>query len=167
VGLHFAVMAAGPSIKRLKSGKRAVTFTENAAVWVLNPVAWNQRSLSHLRFKRGVLTPAEDAIKGYQPLTPFSEMNNHPVALYGAHNSPRIVAQRGVFTIFGQDTTPMEAVYAKDSFPDNCLIRVDLPHARLPRIRRSILGNGVTESVVFPDLDGLAREIKRDFGFDY
>jgi hypothetical protein len=33
-------------------------------------------------------------------------------------------------------------------------------------MRRSILGHGITESLVFPDLDGLAREIKRDFQFE-
>ena len=31
----------------------------------------------------------------------------------------------------------------------------------------SILGHGITESVVFPDLDGLAREMNREFDFTY
>jgi len=33
-------------------------------------------------------------------------------------------------------------------------------------MRKSLLNHGITESVVFPDLEGLAREIKRVFGFE-
>jgi len=44
---------------------------------------------------------------------------------------------------------------------------VILPKAALPNMRRSILNHGITESVVFPDLEGLAKEMKREFGFEY
>lgn len=37
----------------------------------------------------------------------------------------------------------------------------------LEKLRRSVLVHGTTESVVFPDLEGLAREIKRDFEFEF
>jgi hypothetical protein len=36
----------------------------------------------------------------------------------------------------------------------------------VPDIRSSLLRKGFTESVVFPDLDGLAKEIRREFGFE-
>ena len=94
-------------------------------------------------------------------------MNVQPVALYGSHNSPRIVAQRGVFTIFGKSTKGMEETYVSEAFPNNCLMKIVLDRSILPAMRASVLNNGITESVVFPDLEGLAREIKRDFQFDY
>jgi hypothetical protein len=34
-------------------------------------------------------------------------------------------------------------------------------------MRKSILSHGITESVVFPDLEGLAKEMRREFGFEY
>jgi hypothetical protein len=34
-------------------------------------------------------------------------------------------------------------------------------------MREAILKYGITESVVFPDLDGLAKEIKRGFQFEF
>jgi hypothetical protein len=34
-------------------------------------------------------------------------------------------------------------------------------------MRAAILNHGITESVVFPDLDGLAKEIKRGFEFEF
>jgi hypothetical protein len=93
-------------------------------------------------------------------------MLNEPVALYGSHNSARIVAQRGVFTIFGQNNKPMEISYDKENYPKDCLIKVTLLRSKLNDIRNSLLNYGVTESVVFPDLQGLASEIRRTFGFE-
>ena len=93
-------------------------------------------------------------------------MLNHPVALYGAHNSPRIVAQRGVFTIFGRNVVPMETSYDEDNFPPDCLIKIVLEKNLLPAMRKSVLAYGITESVVYPDLDGLAAEMRRVFGFE-
>jgi len=93
-------------------------------------------------------------------------MKDKPVVLYGAHNSPRIVAQRGVFVLFGQNTSPMEKQFIHNNFPENCLKKVILNRSVLLNLRNSILENGITESVVSPDLEGLAKEIRRTFGFE-
>lgn len=162
IALHFALM--GASKKRTKSGKPA--FASNAAVWVFDPVAWNRHALRHVSFEGGVLTPDDEALKGYKPIPKFAGMHNQPVALYGAHNSARIVAQQGVFTIFGRDTKPMETVFNLDEFPERCLVKVVFLRSVIAPLRRSLLSHGVTESVVFPDLEGLARETRRVFGFE-
>jgi hypothetical protein len=162
MALYFAVMSA--PFKTKKNGE--LQFATDAAVWVLDPIAWNRKSLQHQSFDGGVLTPGDEALKGYKPAPSYSGMFNHPVGLYGAHNSSRIVAQRGVFTIFGQNTEPMELVCQKHKFPVDCLVKIILRQGELLTIRKSLLKHGVTESVVFPDLDGLAREIRRNFGFE-
>jgi hypothetical protein len=162
IALYFAVMSAPYELS--KSGRS--TFASAASMWILDPVAWNRHSLSHQSFDGGVLVPGDDALKGYRPTPSFAGMCNHPVALYGAHNSARIVAQRGVFMIFGQNTSSMEKAYVEVGFPDDCLIKVTIAKTVLADIRRSVLKHGITESVVFPDLDGLSREIKRVFGFE-
>lgn len=166
IGFYFAVMTAPFSRPKRGGGTKDVVFREDAAVWVFCPVEWNSHALKHQKFNRGILTPGDEALKGYRPLTEFSGMNAYPVALYGAHNSPRIVAQRGAFTIFGQDTRPMETIHSAHDFPEQCLVKIKLSRQKLPKMRKCILRHGITESVVFPDLDGLAREIKRDSGFE-
>jgi hypothetical protein len=113
-----------------------------------------------------VLTPDDDALKGYKPVPSFAGMHNQPVALYGAHNSGRIVAQQGVFTIFGRDTTPMEKVFIQGGFPEQSLMKISIPKSVISTLRAAVLGHGITESVVFPDLEGLASETRRVFGFD-
>jgi hypothetical protein len=159
--LYFALMGAPYK----SNAKGEPKFKEAASVWILDPVKWNRRALRHQSYKGGALTPGDDALNGYKPFVAFSGMNNYPVALYGAHNSPRIVAQQGVFTIFGQDTVPMEKLYEEEEFPEGSLIRVTIEKTYIARMRKSLLGHGITESVVFPDLEGLALEIKRSFGF--
>ena len=92
-------------------------------------------------------------------------MNIHPVALLGTHNSARIVAQRGVFTIFGKNTSPMEKVFEDNNFPANCLTKLILPKEKIDEISKALFAIGFLDSVIFPDLPGLAKEIKRTFGF--
>lgn len=132
---------------------------------MLDPVIWNQHALKHESYDQGVLSTSDEQLKGYKPTSSFSRINNLPVTLNGSHNSSRIVAQRGVFTIFGQDKAPMESIFQRETFPDSCLRKFTIKEEVLPDIRRSILNHGITESVVFPDLDGLAREMKREFKF--
>jgi hypothetical protein len=166
IGLYFAVTSA-PFSGKVKNGKTVLSFSADAAVWILDPVAWNHHALRHQGFDRGILTPDDEALQSYKPLTKFSDMNVQAVGIYGAHNSPRIAAQRGAFTIFGQSTKAMNQTYESEGFPGSCLLKVVLKRAVLPKMRASILKHGITESVVFPDLEGLAKEIKRSFEFEY
>jgi hypothetical protein len=85
--------------------------------------------------------------------------------MYGLHNSPRIVAQRGVFTIFGKETQPMEAVFVANDYPDDALVKFEFPPDKIRELRDSLFAIGITDSVVYPDLAGLAVELKRYFGF--
>lgn len=158
IALHFALMPTLPP--------RGGTAERDAAVWILDPVKWNRHALRHLRFDGGVLTPDDEAAKGYRPVPKFEGMHNLPVALYGAHNSARIVAQQGVFTIFGRGSRPMEEVHELERFPSACLTKVIISRSKVVSMRKSLLNHGITESVVYPDLEGLAREIKRVFGFN-
>lgn len=157
IALHFALMSA----RRGASGRGA--YTTPAAVWMLDPVQWNSQALKHLSYGGQPLSPGDEVLKGYAPSSISPNGVRHPVALHGAHNSSRIVAQQGVFTIFGADRTAMEA--ADWATNTGVLSRISIAPTSLESMRTSLLNHGITESVVFPDLDGLARETKRHFGF--
>ena len=160
--LHFALMNAPASVTptgRLK-------YVQAAAVWVLDPTAWNQSALTHVSYKGGPLTPGDEALNGYAPRSSAVPMNSHPVALYGAHNSAQIVAQQGVFMIFGADKTPMEQLVTDGNFPSTELSSIVVPPARIKPMRKALLDLGITKSTVFPDLEGLAKETKRHFEFE-
>jgi hypothetical protein len=153
VGIYFALNAGLDS-------KRA-----DSALWMCDPIAWNQAALSHISYKGGVLDESSQVVRSYAPGTSFNEIPMLPIMIYGTYNSPRIVAQRGGFALFGQGTEPMEDVYAAKNFPPKTLMKIVIGRDKVDEIRASLYRKGFTESVVFPDLDGLAKEIRREFGF--
>lgn len=162
IALYFALMSA----KVTQDSRGAYGYRDSAAVWVLDPVAWNRAALKHVSYDGGPLVPGDDALNGYALRTASTGMNQHPVAIFGAHNSTRIVAQRGVFTIFGAGKKNMDKLVAEGAIPTAALSRIVLGANSIKRIRKTLLDHGITESVVFPDLEGLARETKRHFGFE-
>ena len=156
IALFFAITSAE---------KTAAKYKQDAAVWILDPSAWNRAALAHITYNSGPLSPKQDALNGHKPGTDLSVMNRFPVALFGTHNSPRIVAQRGVFTIFGKEVTSMEDCYRDESFPQECLEKVTIPVNAISKLLNELTLLGYTDSVVYPDLPGLALELKRYYDF--
>ena len=158
VALYFAVLSA----EEKRDAKGA--FTTDAAVWILNPQMWNEHVLGSA-WKNRILALPDQPLASYEPTSDLKTLNTKPVAMAGMHNSPRIVAQRGAFTIFGSDNRPMETIYNAAGFPDDSLVKVILPKISLSAIRESLFRTGYSDSMIYPDLIGLAKEIKRHFGF--
>lgn len=162
MALFFAVTSSPHKIG--KSGRPV--FSGDACVWLLDPDQWNKQAIALKSFPGSVLTTDDPNATGYKPIGNITTMKSSPIALYGSHNSQRIVAQRGVFVCFGKDTRSMESVYQTEAFPADCLVKLVLKKGRLPHMYEALRRQGITDSVVFPDLDGLAREIKREFSFE-
>jgi len=136
----------------------------NAAVWILSPTIWNEKVFEHTSYKGGPLSVTDKRITRYDP----SEMDNipeMPAAIFGIHNNPRIIAQRGVFTIFGSSIEPMENLFVKKDFPANGLIKIEIPSDKIHQLLERLFSTGYTESMIYPGLDGLALENKRIYGF--
>jgi hypothetical protein len=161
VGLYFA-LCGKPD--RYTAG--TPVYDSDAALWMLDPVAWNRKALEDIDWSGDVLTPGDDApLSGYEPFQLPTMIRNYPVAIYGTHNSYRIVAQRGVFVIFGKSLLSMEETYRNLRFPPDTLLKITIPRTKIGSLMKELFDVGITDSVVFPDLDGLAKEIKRNFGF--
>jgi hypothetical protein len=162
MALFFAVTLA-----QHKLGSRGQpVFTGDASIWVLDPEQWNKKAIDLRSFAGSVLTTDDANAAAYSPISDISSMKLFPIAIYGAHNSQRIVAQRGVFVCFGKKIHSMEKIYELDSFPTDCLMKLVVKKGKLPQLYEALRRHGITDSVVFPDLDGLAREIKREYLFE-
>lgn len=161
ISLYFALTSAKYEIVGRKK-----EYKDDAALWVLDPVIWNRESLKGFSYKDGVLSVEDSFINSYKPRTAFGSIPQKPVAIFGTHNSPRIVSQRGVFTVFGKEIQPMENTYVLDSFPQDCLKKLIFPKAKINSLLNSLTSLGITDSVVYPDLEGLSKEIMRFFKFD-
>lgn len=81
-----------------------------------------------------------------------------PLLLDFPHITRRVAAQRSRFLVFGTDP----AWLAKEAEKSDLLIKSIVVDGRsCYRIRRELRESGVTESVIFPDLDGLGREMRQ------
>lgn len=157
VGLYFALT----SVSRNISGEPLT----DVALWLCDPEAWNKTSLQHISFNGGVLDESCEELKAYSPSAEIDQRAMLPVMIYGAHNSPRIVAQRGVFSLFGKGVEGMEKVFSNGSFPAGSLKKLVIDKASIDPILDSLYRKGFAESTIYPDLFGLSLEIKRSFGF--
>lgn len=157
IALFFALSSAQKNA--------AGTYDNDAAVWILSPSKWNQTIFQHQSYKGSAFSPTDSSINTYKPGTEPKYVNDHPVAILGIHNSPRIVAQRGSFCLFGKSLDPMERIFENGHFPDDALEKIIVPAAQIQDLLQKLIWMGISDSVIYPDLEGLAKETKRLLGF--
>lgn len=161
IALYFALTSAKFEISLNKKN-----YIDDIAVWVLDPVAWNRESLKDYTYNQGILSVQEHFLESYKPRIKFDGMREKPVAIYGTHNSARIVAQRGVFTVFGKKIQSMEKTYIEENYKQDCLIKIEFPKNKINYLLESLTSLGITDSVIYPDLEGLGKEVMRFFKFN-
>ena len=83
-----------------------------------------------------------------------------PLALDPPHIARRVAVQHSHFTIHGTD--PMGLMTLRNH-ARNRLVKIALPQASIEQTRVDLYTCGVTDSVIFPDLEGLSRELTRYF----
>lgn len=139
----------------------------DAAVYILEPVKWNQALLGSTTADVRVFDTRDDILlKGYTigPKDLWGQKN--PISIFGNYNSPRIVAQKGTFVIFGVEMKSMEEIVDSDATMKPILRKYLIPKDKKVSVFESLLGIGIADTFVYPDLEGLGREIKRTFGYE-
>lgn len=147
VGLYFAV-------------SDSTSDAEDAALWFLDPIALNRHSGHKRAFKKDILAfDIDDTLEQYLPDQVNARKTDlDPVAGIGPWNSSRMVAQAGTFTIMHANPVAVEAV------ADHSHIwRMVIPAAARASLREELASLGVTESMIFPDLDRIALGTQRLF----
>lgn len=132
-------------------------------IWCMDPVRWNRKmpGLSEYGDSIRILTTADDELENYRPDTNKRRLKS-PVAMYGSHNSNRIVAQRGTFMVWGGDVSSMKS-FGEDS-PEDLLIRIVIEGDRSD-LFEEVKFLGFDETMIFPELPSLASELKRTEGW--
>lgn len=134
-------------------------------IWCIDPVRWNRTApaLSEFGDSIGVLTTADEDLRGYSPLAKDTQRRGKfPVAMYGSHNSDRIVAQRGTFMVWGADVRSLED-FAK-SQSNATLWRITLKGNPV-QLAAHLQALGFSETMIFPELPSLATELTRIEGW--
>jgi hypothetical protein len=104
-------------------------------------------------WERLYLPSDEDDVK--EPLLKTPET---PMLWDSPHVTRRVAAQRSRFMIFGTD--PLWLVKMEKN-KNSLMSSISIPRGSINRIRQELKDAGITESVVYPDLDGLGRELKQ------
>lgn len=127
--------------------------TDDCCVWILNPFDLN----SHTMQKTELLRPSDlngDYTSYFIERTKTLEGNC--VAISPLRHHPRVFNQRSGFTIHNDLKTPLETIC-----PD-ALEKIVIPPSAHEGARKFLTLSGVTEYLLFPDLDGLARELNSE-----
>lgn len=148
-------------------------------VWMLHPLALNLKSgirqwelAWHNPLVKMSLEEAEQKRVGYKTNASVRAAwekdkpnvgkgkfrQRFPIALYPTHVHPRMTAQRAGFTIHGTRTARLV-----DCVPKDFLRRIDVSPDARTEIRRQLRVMGVSNSTLFPDFDGLARDLEHRF----
>ena len=147
VALYFAVQPH----EFLQYLKPSARFPHQPCVWILDPFELN-------RLCQGepvIANPRTDFDGNYQEnfIERSKELGSDIVAIYPTRLTPRQMAQRSVFTLHEK---PLEKLAPKFA------TRFDLPLDCVDDAISFLALAGINEYTLFPDLDGLARHLKKE-----
>jgi hypothetical protein len=86
------------------------------------------------------------------------DMPKVPLLLYFPHITRRVAAQRSRFMVFGTSESWLSDEFEK---PNSPIEAITIEATCVPSLKIELRESGVTESVIFPDLDGLGREMNQ------
>lgn len=126
------------------------------AIWMLHPLLFNYIT-AEVQYR--VLSVEHDIFKNYLPnsspeanIRPVPEP---PIAVVPTSPTERVAVQRGMFTVHGSMQLGIEDYEHCERY----LRRAIIPGTAVGSVIQDLHVYGLDETTVFPDLDGLAREM--------
>jgi hypothetical protein len=126
----------------------------DAAVWILNPFALNRLVVN---VDTTIQTDWKVAGWYLNPVYEGKLTQELPIAIDPIHTAKRIAVQFSRFTVHG---TSAEGLLKATRDTDH-LVKVKIPAARLDSIRTDLRTCGILDTSVFPDIEGLSRDLIR------
>jgi hypothetical protein len=148
VALYFAV-------KDAKNPERAPGEPSNPAVWALDPFALNRK----LARSDQIFYARSARAKRY--LLSRRQLPSGPIGIAPPHKAHRIEAQQGRFTVHGSAKKGLEDYRA---LKHHC-VKIEILRSKLDDIVEQLIVAGIAETTVFPELDGLSRELVSYYNF--
>ncbi len=133
----------------------------DAAVWMLDPSWLNEKTLED-SYLSGVALPEWKETDPWFP-QPFEEMLHpaSPLAIDPPHVARRLTAQRSHFTIHGTDRDALDTLAGQ---PNSRLVKIVVQADDVIDILDDLATCGISETTVFPDLEGLSQELMHEWG---
>ncbi len=133
---------------------------EDGAIWAMRQrddvVALNPFEIASISAEEDLLRPQPADAANRRP-------RDQVKVIFPIFNSPRIVAQDGLFTLHSSPHVPLEEYAGRpmpvEDFDIESLCRWRIRSDRKPRIVRELNGLGISQRIVFPDHEGITRSL--------
>jgi hypothetical protein len=127
----------------------------DSAIWILDPTVLNRQTIK----MSGIFHPTElEADYSELFVSRTKTLPGGLAAILPLRHHPRVFSQRGAFTVHADLAKPLETLYP------SAVKKVLLPASARAGARLFLELAGISEFSLFPDLDGLARELSsREF----
>lgn len=128
----------------------------NAVVWCLNPVIFNEK----VRFGSYEDEPIPNICENRDLAEMYKDNTRvkRPVAILGSYNNERIIAQKGVFTLFpAQDSFSIEDLDDSETY----LTKIVIKKEDVKQMSDELYFVGCNELSLFPELSSISKEILR------
>lgn len=141
---------------------RRIDHVDVPCVWVLEP-KW----LNKVSTRKEILYYSDPSYqekidkKVMKYLDDEAKLPDYPVAVLPALIDHRIVAQKAVYTIHGKKKNGYLELSKR--YRNAQILKLQIDSKAANNIRDQLGAAGVTETTLFPDLEGLAREIRWDY----
>lgn len=129
---------------------------QDAVVWMLDPKWLNSRSGREPEIV--VPGPPFNDWLPENPGTPVKAKS--ALAIAPPHVARRVAVQRSQFVLFGTDPT---ALSEAERIPKGKLVRIEIAGGAVPQLLDELQLLGIWETTLFPDLEGLSRELELKF----
>lgn len=148
-------------------------------IWLIHPIRLN--ALSRMEFfpNTWVKGEARDNFRmAFHPPSERTELyrlhakdqnrlapTDLPLAVQASAVDPRVVVQRSCFTIHGKNGIDFEAIALRSGLQKAGFFKkYKIPRTYAPTLRDELQELGISFTSIYPDLTGLARELKNQFG---
>jgi FRG domain-containing protein len=146
LALYFAVRKEVTEEKTPRQG----------VVWVLDPFALNKLVMR----RNTIALPGWKEVKAWLPKDPLATVQpRFPIAIDPTHVDLRLAVQRSHFTLFGRAKDGLAQLERRHGKRLRLARIVAKGKKRVRRIVEQLEACGIRETSVFPDLEGLSREI--------
>jgi hypothetical protein len=133
---------------------------KNPVVWIIDP--WDFNNVMHnekIIFDFYGQTVHEKIDKYINPPeNHITNMPELPIAVIPSFYDERVIAQKSGFILFGKDKTPLEELVKRQNYFNLAKIQIDTKGSSDILIDLNMAG--IDYHTVFPDLDGLVKQIK-------
>jgi hypothetical protein len=123
-----------------------------SAVWILNPFLLNEAVLGHAGLGQPYKLLPANYLEYF--IERSAQFPGAALAMSPLRHHPRMLRQRAGFTLHSNMGKPLD-----EHFPD-VVTKVVIPSEARPGALAFLRSAGISEFSLFPDLDGLARELR-------